>query len=163
MRTVGKLEIAAPGDREIAMGRSFDAPVALVYRALTTPELLKRWLLGPDGWQMTVCEMDLRVGGAYRYVWRRDRDGYEMGMGGVFRELNPPGRMVQTELFDEAWYPGEALITTVLTPEGDGTRMTQTMLLESREARDGVLASGMESGVAVSFDRLDHVLGLIPG
>ncbi len=154
----GALKVTAQGDREIVMSRVFDAPARLVFDAHTKPELVKRWLLGPSGWSMPVCEIDLKVGGKYRYVWRRDLDGKEMKMGGVFREIVPPARIVHTEKFDDPWYPGEALITTVLVEGAGGTTLTQTMLFASREARDGVLKSGMERGVAVSFDRLDNIL-----
>ena len=100
------LKLTTRGDREIVMTRAFAAPRRLVFEAFTKPELLKRWLLGPDGWSMPVCEIDLRVGGRYRYVWRNDRDGTEMGMGGVYREIAVPERVVATEKFDDAWYPG---------------------------------------------------------
>jgi len=159
---IGALKVTTPTDREIAMTRVFDAPRRLVFEALTKPELVQRWLLGPDGWSMPVCEIDLKVGGAYRYVWRRDKDGSEMGMGGVFRDIVPPERLVATEKFDEAWYPGEALTTTVLVEEGGRTTLTTTVRYESREARDGVLKSGMETGVARSYDRLEEVLASMP-
>jgi len=107
---------------------------------------------------MPVCEIDLRVGGKYRYVWRRDSDGKEMAMGGVFREIVPPERLVATERFDDPWYPGEALDTLVLVEQGGKTTLTQTMLLASREARDAVLKSGMEKGVEASYDRLEEML-----
>jgi uncharacterized protein YndB with AHSA1/START domain len=103
---------------------------------------------------MPVCEIDLRVGGTYRYVWRRDSDGSEMGLGGVYREIVPQERIVSTEVFDKAWYPGEAVGTLVLTEQNGITTITQTVLYQSREARDGVLKSPMESGVAASYDRL---------
>src|SRR6476620_2015749 len=90
----GKLKITTPSDREIAITRIFDAPRELVFEAMTTPALLQRWLLGPPGWTMPVCEIDLKVGGKYRYVWRNERDGSEMGMGGVFREIVKPQRLV---------------------------------------------------------------------
>src|SRR5689334_4749151 len=159
MRDTGNLEVAARGEREIVMTRVFDAPRRLVFDACTKPELVRQWLLGPDGWSMPVCEIDLRVGGRYRYVWRRDRDGTEMGMGGVFREIVPPERLVTTEEFDDPWYPGEAIGTLVLVEQAGRTTLTQTMLYESREARDGVLKSPMEEGVAASYDRLEKMLG----
>src|SRR3990172_6633378 len=106
MTNTGGLKITAATEREIVMTRVFAAPRQLVFDAHTKPELVKRWLLGPDGWSMPVCDIDLRVGGKYRYVWRRDRDGTEMGMGGVFREIVPPELIVATEKFDESWYPG---------------------------------------------------------
>jgi uncharacterized protein YndB with AHSA1/START domain len=158
MRNVGALKITTPSDREIMMTRDFDAPRRLVFDAFTKPELIKRWLLGPPGWSMPVCEVDLRVGGKYRYVWRRDRDGTEMGMGGVYREITARERIVATERFDEAWYPGEAVGTTVFVEQGTRTTITQTMLYESRDARDAVLKSDMERGVAASYDRLAELL-----
>jgi uncharacterized protein YndB with AHSA1/START domain len=157
MHNTATLKITTPTDREIAMIRIFDAPRALVFEAFTKPELVKQWLLGPPGWSMPVCKIDLKVGGAYRYVWRH-ADGREMGMGGVYREIVPQERLVCTELFDEAWYPGESLITTTLTEKNGRTTLTTTMLYASKEARDSVLKSGMESGVAASYDRLAEML-----
>lgn len=152
------LKVTTRGDREIVMTREFNASRRLVFDAFTKPELVKQWLLGPPGWSMPVCEIDLRVGGAYRFVWRRDSDGSEMGIGGVYREIMPPERIVSTEVFDQAWYPGEALGTVVFFELGGKTTVTQTVLYQSREARDGVLKSGMESGVAASYDRLAQLV-----
>ncbi len=162
MKNPGNLKLTTRGDREIVMTRDFNAPRTLVFDAFTKPELLKQWLLGPPGWTMPVCEIDLRVGGAYRYVWRQISDGQEMGMGGVFREITAPERVVATEKFDEAWYPGEAVGTLVLVEQGGITTITQTLLYQSREARDAVLKSGMEKGVGASYDRLDEVLAAQP-
>jgi len=157
VRTTGKLQVTTPSDREIAMMRVFDAPRKLVYDALTKPELVKRWLGVFGGHTMEVCEIDLKVGGKYRYVWR-NKDGSKMGMGGVFKEIVPPQRIVTTEKFDESWYPGEAVDTVTLTEQGGKTTMTTTVLYESKEARDGVLKSPMDTGVAASYDTLDGVL-----
>jgi len=157
MKNAGTLKLTTPTDREISMTRVFDAPRRLVFDAFTKPELVKRWLLGPPGWTMPVCEIDLRVGGAYRYVWRH-ADGREMGMGGIYREIVPQERLVCTELFDEAWYPGEALVTTILAEQGGRTTLTSTMLYVWQETRDAVLKSGMERGVAASYDRLEELL-----
>jgi uncharacterized protein YndB with AHSA1/START domain len=151
------VKLTMSGDREITMTRSFNAPRAAVFEALTKPALVQRWLLGPPGWTMPVCEIDLRVGGAYRYVWRHE-DGREMGMGGLFREIARPDRLVHTEKFDTAWYPGESLITSVLAEKAGKTTLTATMLYESREARDTVLKSGMEGGVAASYARLEALV-----
>lgn len=159
--STGKLKITTPSDREILMTRVFDAPRHLVYEAMTRPELLKRWLLGPPGWTMVVCDIDLRVGGNYRYVWRNE-DGHDMGMGGVYREIKAPERIVSTEVFDQSWYPGEAVGTLELLEEGGKTTLLSTVLYESKEARDGVLQSGMEDGVAVSYDRLEDLLASLP-
>jgi len=158
MKNPGSLKVTAHGEREIVMTRVLDAPRHLVFDAWTKPELIKRWLLGPPGWSMPVCEIDLRVGGKYRFVWRNDRDGTSMGMGGVYREIVAPGRLVATEKFDDAWYPGEALGTIILVEQGGRTTLTQTMLYESREARDGVLKSPMEEGVGAGYDRLAELL-----
>jgi len=158
MKTARRLQIATPSDREIAMTRVFDAPRNLVFDAWTKPELLKRWLGVRAGWSLAVCEIDLRVGGAYRYVWRGP-DRAEMGMGGVYREIVRPERLVATEVFDHAWYPGEALDTLVLAEEDGQTRATTTVRYQSREVRDEVLKSGMTRGVGESYDKLDEVLG----
>ena len=157
MSDAKKLRLTTPGDREIAMIRAFDAPRRLVFDALTKPELVRRWLLGPPGWSMPVCELDLRVGGRFRYGWRRS-DGQEMGMGGVYREIVPPERLVHTELFDEDWTGGEAWVTSVLAEQDGRTTLTTTVLYASREARDAILKSPMEQGVAQSYDRLADLL-----
>lgn len=154
----GNLKVAAQSEREIMMTRVFDAPRKLVFDAYTKPELVKQWLLGPPGWTMPVCEIELRVGGTYRYVWRRSSNGKEMGMGGVYREIVRPERLVCTELFDEAWYPGEALNTTSFAEQGGKTTLTITMQYESQAARDAILKSGMERGVAASYDLLATLL-----
>jgi len=158
MTTAGTLQITTPTDREIAMTRVFDAPRRLVFDALTRPELLKRWLLGPPGWEMVVCEIEPKVGSSYRYEWRRESDGSSMGMGGVLREVVVPERLVATEKFDQAWYPGEATVTQVLVEQGGKTTLTVTVRYESQEIRDGVLKSPMEQGVAASYDRLAELL-----
>src|SRR4029077_1935006 len=159
MKSAGTLKLTTPGERDVVMTRVFDAPRRLVVDAHTKPELVRRWLLGPPGWSMRGCGIDLRVGGEYRYVWQHDRDGTKMGMGGVYREIKAPERIVHTEKFDEAWYPGEAQATLVLVEQGGKTTLTYTMRYESRAARDAVIKSNMASGVAASYDRLDALLG----
>jgi len=155
---MGTLKVTTPSDREIEMTRVFDAPRRLVWDAYTKPDLVRQWLLGPPGWSMPVCDIDLRVGGKYRYVWRNDSDGTEMGMGGVYREIRAPERLVTTERFDQAWYPGAGVGTLVLLEQGARTTLTLTMLYESREAREAVLKTGMEQGVAASYDRLAELV-----
>lgn len=157
MMTTGKLALTTPSEREIAMTRLFDAPRRLVFDAWTKPELVKRWLGVRAGWTMPICEIDLKVGGTYRYVWRGP-DGREMGMGGVFREIVRPERLVVTESFDESWYAGEAVDTTVLVERGGKTTVTTTVLYESKEARDAVLKTPMARGVAESYDKLAELL-----
>jgi uncharacterized protein YndB with AHSA1/START domain len=100
----------------------------------------------------------LRAGGKYRYVWKNDTDGREMGMGGIYREVVPAQRIVATEIFDEAWYPGEAVDTIVLVERDGKTTLTQTILYNSRETRDAVLKSPMQTGMAASYDKLEKVL-----
>lgn len=148
--------ISVTGDREIVMTRSFDAPRQLVFEAFTKPELLKRWLLGPPGWTMPVCEVDLRVGGRYRYVW--EKNGEQMGMGGVFREIVAPERIVNTEQFDQPWYEGEAITTLTLVEENGRTTVSQRLTYASKEVRDKILESGMERGVEASYERLAQLL-----
>jgi uncharacterized protein YndB with AHSA1/START domain len=151
------MKLATRGDREIVITRVFDAPRRLVFDAFTKPELVKRWLLGPPGWAMVVCEVAAKVGDRYRYVWRHD-SGAEMGLGGVLREIVPPERIVATEKFDQSWYPGEAVGTIILVEQDGKTILTQTIIYESREARDVVLKSPMEQGMAASYNRLAEVL-----
>lgn len=158
MKKSETFNITAHGNREILVTRLFDAPRRLVFDAYTKPELIKQWLLGPDGWSMPVCKVDLRVGGKYRYVWKSDADGREMGMGGIYREVVPPERIVVTEVFDEAWYPGDAVDTIVLVEKAGQTTLTQTIRYHSPETRDAVLKSPMQKGMAASYDRLDKFL-----
>jgi uncharacterized protein YndB with AHSA1/START domain len=157
VKNVGKLQISTPSDRELAMTRVFDAPRSLVFDAWTKPELLKRWLGVRGGWTFAVCEVDLKVGGSYRFVWRGP-GGTEMGMGGVYREIVRPERLVATEKFDEAWYEGEALDTTTFVERGGKTTATTTVLYASRAVRDSVLQTPMLTGVAESYDKMAEVL-----
>jgi uncharacterized protein YndB with AHSA1/START domain len=151
-------KLTTPSDLEIVVERDFNASRELVFEAFTKPELVRRWLLGPDGWTMPVCEIDLRVGGAYRYVWRKDSIGKEMGMGGVFREVVRPEKLVATEKFEDSWYPGEALDTTVFEERGTITKLRLTVLYESKEARDTASRSGMEHGMVAGYNRLEELL-----
>jgi uncharacterized protein YndB with AHSA1/START domain len=151
------LSITTPSEREIRITRSFAAPRHLVFAAYTRPDLLRRWLLGPPGWSLIVCDVDLRVGGAYRYVWRKE-DGTEMGMGGTFREVSPPDRLVATELFDQDWTGGETVSTLELSERDGRTMLVNVVSYSSREARDGALQSGMEHGMEASYARLDEIL-----
>ncbi|MEX2110309.1 MAG: SRPBCC family protein [Gemmatimonadaceae bacterium] len=148
--------MTTPSDREIAMIRVFDAPRSMVFDAWTKPELLKQWLVR-SGWTFPVCEIDLRVGGKYRWVWRSPA-GKDMGMGGVYREIVRPERIVATEKFDDPWYEGEAVDTMTFVEKGGKTTLTTTVLYASREVRDSVLKSPMEKGIAENYDNLDKVL-----
>jgi uncharacterized protein YndB with AHSA1/START domain len=161
MTNAAKLQITTPSDRELAMIRSFDAPRGLVWDAWTKPELLKQWLGVRGGWTFAVCEVDLKVGGKYRYVWRGPT-GTEMGMGGVFREVAKHERLVATEKFDDAWYEGDAVDTTTFLERGGKTTVTTTVQYASKAVRDAVLKSPMEKGVAESYDKLDELLASQP-
>jgi uncharacterized protein YndB with AHSA1/START domain len=158
----GKLEVTTPSDREVLITRSFDAPRRLVWDAWTKPELLKKWLHGWDDWRLDVCEMDLRPGGAIRWVWRGP-NGEEMGLRGVYREIVPPERIVHTEIFDEDWTGGETLVTLVLTERGGRTTTALTVLYSSREARDGALKTGMTEGMEVGYERLEKLIASMGG
>lgn len=154
MKNTGTLKVTLPSDNEILMTRVFDAPRQLVFDAFSKPELLKRWF-GPRGWSLSVCEVDFRVGGGFRFVLTGP-DGQKLGMRGVYRELNPPERSVHMESFDD--FPGESQVTGVFTEHDGKTTLTATVLYPSKEVRDTVLQSGMEHGAAESYDKLAELL-----
>jgi uncharacterized protein YndB with AHSA1/START domain len=162
----GKLKVTTPSDREIVMTRSFDAPCHLVWKAMTTPELIRRWIYFPPDWKMTVCEEDTKVGGGFRWEWAGPGGQTMMVMHGVYREVVPPGangqrgRIVRTETMEFGSICGESLVTLELTErEGERkTNLTLTILFKSKSDRDGALASGMERGVATGYDRLEEIL-----
>jgi uncharacterized protein YndB with AHSA1/START domain len=151
----GTTIFTTPSDREIAMTRVFDAPRRYVWDAHTNPEHLPNWLLGPEGWTMPVCEIDLRPGGAWRFGWRRE-DGTEMEMHGVYREVTPPERIVHTEQWGGDW--PETINTLVMTEQDGKTTLVVTVLYPSVEARDAALATGMKEGVISGHDRLADYL-----
>ena len=154
MKNTGTLKVSLPTEREVVMTRVFDAPRRLVFDALTKPELLRRWF-GPRGWSLVVCEADLKVGGAWRWVLRGP-DGRDMGMRGVYQEITPPEWLVSTESFDD--YPGESLNTLILSEEDGKTTFTITVRYASQEIRDAVIKSGMEHGAAECYDKLAEML-----
>lgn len=149
-------KITTPSDREITITRLFDAPRHLVFEAMTKPEHVRRWWGHlDDRYSVTVCEIDLRVGGAWRFVGRGP-EGQFPAFHGVYREIAPPGRLVYTEIF-EPFPDVESVVTQLLTEEGGKTRLTVTALYPSLDVRDTVLKTGMEKGAALSYDRLDGV------
>lgn len=154
-----KMKVSTPTDREIVIMRDLDAARQMVWNAITKPEYLKRWMCGPPGWEMTVCEEDQRVGGAFHWAWIGP-EGAAMSMRGVYREVTPPVRMVRTETFEFGCVPqsGEQLAKLELTEEGNRTKLTITVLYPSKEARDGAIASGMEKGMEAGYERLDELL-----
>jgi uncharacterized protein YndB with AHSA1/START domain len=143
--------VTTPTDREIVITRGFDAPRRLVFDAWTRPDHLPHWMLGPDGWRMSVCEIDLRPGGAQRFVWHH-ADGSVMEIRGVYKEITPPERLVSTESWGGNW--PDTLNTLVLTEENGKTTASITILYPTKEARDAALQSGMKEGMALSFRRL---------
>jgi uncharacterized protein YndB with AHSA1/START domain len=166
---IDKAQVTLPSDREVEVTRSFRAPRALVYRAYTEPDLVRRWLLGPPGWSMPVCEMDVKVGGRYRWGWRSDENGQEFGFTGTFREVQPPSRLVHTEAYEAGsvggGYPGsEAIVTVTFTEDTGVTTVTTSIDFGSKESRDGAIATGMTGGMEQSYQLLDRVLeaGALP-
>ena len=151
----GDLTITTPSDREVAMTRVFDAPRRLVFEAWTNPEHVPHWMLGPAGWTMPVCEIDLRPGGTWHFVWRK-ADGAEMAMTGVYREVTPPERLVSTEKWGPEW--PETINTLTLSEKDGKTTLTNTILYPSKEARDAALQTGMKEGASQSFERMDAYL-----
>ena len=157
MGFAGPLTITTPTDTQIVITRQFDAPRHLVFACYTQPALIKRWLNGAEGWIMTVCEFEAKVGGKYRYEWKAP-SGYVMGMGGVVREIEPVERVVSAELFDDDWTGGETVSTLILNEEKQRTALVNTINYSSREARDGALQTPMAEGMEFGFKKLDEVL-----
>lgn len=153
MKNLGTLKVTAVGDREILLTRLFDAPRRLVFDALTKPELLKQWF-GPHGWTLTDCVVDLKVGGGWKFLLSGP-SGRTLRMSGIYREITPPDRLVNTEIIED--FP-ESLITTILTEENGKTTLNATALAPSKEVRDAVIKSGMEHGAAETYDRLADFL-----
>ena len=153
----GKTEITVPTDCDLLVTRAFNASREMVFDCMTKPDLVRKWLLGPPGWTMPVCEIDLTVGGRFRYVWKKD-DGAEMGMGGVYREIERPARIVHNEVFDDDWTGGQTLVTTRLNEHNGKTTMAMTVQYASKEARDGALGSGMADGMEHGYTLLDTLL-----
>ena len=151
-------EVNLPSDTEIEVIRDFAAPRALVYLAYTKPELVRRWLLGPPGWTMPVCEIDLRVGGGYHYRWENKEKGSGFGLKGVFDLIKPDEKFDARESFIGTDPPGEAKVETSFADHGAGTRVTYLITAASKELRDAAIATGMTDGMEMSFKALDRVL-----
>ena len=150
-----KTTFTTPSDREVVATRVVDAPRRLVWEAWTNPEHVRNWLLGPDGWTMPVCEIDLRPGGSWYYGWRGP-DGREMEMRGVYREMTPPEQLVHTESWGGDW--PQTLNTLVRTEEDGKTTMTCMVLYPSKGPRDAALGTGVKEGWSTRYDRLDEYL-----
>src|SRR5688572_26249231 len=151
-----KAQVTTPSDREVAVTRTFDASRSLVWDAYTKPELTRRWMLGPPGWSMPVCEMDVRPGGKFRWRWKSDEDGKEFGFHGEFKEVVKPSRLVHTESYDPGDIGGTmgdeaALITTTFVEHDGRTTMTSVMDFGSKKSRDAAMATGMTDGMEQSY------------
>jgi uncharacterized protein YndB with AHSA1/START domain len=156
MASSGAATVTLPADDQILITREFDAPKHLVYKAWTTPELVKRWWNAKRG-EVTVAEIDLRVGGKWRYVMVAD-GGQEVGFHGEYREIVPNERIVATEVYEGVPDPGEGTLNTLTLTEVDG-RTTLTVLVQapSKEVRDAIIDSGMEAGMQDAMDLLEEV------
>jgi uncharacterized protein YndB with AHSA1/START domain len=156
-------QASTPSDTEVLVKRSFDAPASLVWRAYTEPDLMRRWLLGPPGWSMPICEMDVRVGGKYRWRWRGDDDGKQFGFSGEFLEVTPHSKLVHSQYYD-AGDLGDSMgkepaVVTVTLKEANGiTNVATTIKFASKEDRDAAFSTGMTDGMEMGYQRLDKVL-----
>lgn len=150
------VDVTTPTDREIVLARHFAAPPGLVFAALTTPDLLRRWY-GAHGWNLVSCEIDLRIGGAWRYV-SQGPGGERMVQSGVYRVVDAPRLLVSTERFDDQSYEGESIVSHHLVERDGGTKLTTTVRYASPAARDTVLRYPMARGVSETYERLDGVL-----
>ena len=153
--------VTLPNDRDVVVVRSFDAPRTLVFDAWTQPKLMQRWLLGPPGWTMPVCEMDVRPGGKFRWRWRNVESGAEFGFSGEFHEVVKPSRIVHVERFDPGdvgGEMGEALVTSVLTEKNGVTTYSTTIRYASKDVRDAALKTGMTDGMEQSYEKLDALV-----
>jgi len=160
---MSKIKVETPSDREVRVVRVFAAPAQFVWDAHTKPELVRRWQTGYDGWSMSVCEMDVRVDGAYRWRWRNNDNGQEMGFFGKFLEVKPHTKLVHEEHYDPGDVGGPmtsdpAIITTTFSETDGFTTLTVAMMFASKEARDGAVASGMTDGMEFSYQRIDAMV-----
>lgn len=152
----GPLTIAPEGERSLRITRRFHMPRPLVWRAFTDPGLIRQWLWARDH-PMTTCEQEFHISGALRWGWRMPM-GTEMLMNGRFLEIDPPRKIVHTELFEEDWTGGETIVTTILSDEGEATVMEMTVLYSSADARDGAARTPMAEGMEEGYARLDTLL-----
>jgi uncharacterized protein YndB with AHSA1/START domain len=154
------LRISTPTDTTIVITRTFDAPRRLVWEAFFVPDKMRRWMLPPPGWTMTVCEVEARVGGALRLAWKNEDADPVMKIQGVFKEVVPHERIVHTEamLTGSGETVGTLVETHEFTEKGGVTTMRITQTYGSKEARDGAIASGMDQGMEAGYQQLDAML-----
>lgn len=157
-------EVTLPSDREVRVTRQFNAPRQLVYDAHTKPELVRRWQTGYPGWDMSVCDMDVRVGGKYRWQWKNREDGKQFGFYGAFTDVTAPSQLVHDQYFD----PGEmdfsmpvgdpCIVSLSLSEQNGVTTLVCTLKFVSKQARDEAVATGMTDGMEYSYAQLDGVI-----
>lgn len=164
MNRANTLRVTTPNDLEVVMEREFNAPRVLVWRAMTAPALIRRWMFSPPGWTMTTCEEDVRVGGSFHWAWSGPDGAQVMVMRGTYREVAPPERLVRTERFEMGCGPDmpEQVCTLTLAEHsgsgGSRTLLTLRVRFPSKEARDAMVCAGMEQGVSAGYDRLEEML-----
>lgn len=169
VRTMEKAQVSLPGDTQVRVTRDFAAPRKLVWQAHTDPKLVKRWMLGPPGWSMPVCEMDVRPGGKYRWRWKSDENGAEFGFFGDFREVDAPARMVHAEHYDPGNVGGAmdvsqpAIIEMRFSEKGGVTSLEMIMTFASKEIRDAAVSTGMTDGMEMGYQRLDAMFAAEQG
>jgi uncharacterized protein YndB with AHSA1/START domain len=152
---MSKLTLKTEGEKHIVVTRRFAAPPEAVYRAHTDPALVQRWLLGPEGWTMPVCQLDLRLGGKIRYEWANVKGG-GFYLTGELLELDPPHRIVHVERMHLPDPTPDNRVETTFERDGDGTLMTMRMTLPDEETRRQMLATGMAQGMEASYVRLEN-------
>jgi uncharacterized protein YndB with AHSA1/START domain len=158
-------DVTLPSDREVRVTRTFNAPRQLVWDAHTQPELVRKWQ-GYDDWDMPVCEMDVRVGGKYRWQWKNRADGTQFGFIGAFTDVDAPSKIVHEQYYvpgdsDFAMPVGDpCIVSLVLSEQGGVTTLVCNLMFASKEARDGAMSTGMTDGMEYSYTRLDGVLGV---
>lgn len=163
VRTMDKAQVSLPSDTEVRVTRDFAAPRKLVWQAHTDPKLVTRWMLGPPGWSMPVCEMDVRPGGKYRWRWRSDENGQEFGFFGQFLEVDAPARMVHEENYDPGDIGGAmdvsqpAIIRTSFSEKNGVTSLEMVMRFASKDIRDAAVSTGMTDGMEAGYQRLDEM------
>jgi len=157
-------QVTLPSDTEVRVTRSFRAPRTLVWQAHTVPELAQRWLLGYPGWSMTVCEMDVRPGGKYRWRWRWDEKDQEFGFVGTFNEVDEPANLSHDQYFDPGSFGGAmpsdkaTRIRNTFTEKNGVTTLVTLMDFGSKEARDAAVSTGMTDGMEVNYQNLEKLI-----
>lgn len=161
--TIDKAQVSLPGDTQVRVTRDFKAPRDLVWQAHTDPKLVRLWMLGPPGWSMPVCEMDVRTGGAYLWRWRSDETGQMFGFHGDYREVDSPAKIVHAEYYDAGDIGGAmdtskpAIIDTRFTEKNGVTSLVMVMEFASKEIRDAAVSTGMTDGMEMGYERLDKL------